>query len=72
MLDEECCRIVVVEEQPRIAVEALIAVRALVEAQALFAGGKDTGCGSMMVNEERHGSPAKDRTLGADCAPSQT
>lgn len=72
MLDDECCRIVVVEEQPRIVVEALMAVGALVEEQALIAVGKDTGCDSMMVNEERHESPTKDRTLGAECAPSQT
>jgi hypothetical protein len=57
MLSEGCCEEMAVEEEPRIAVEALAELRALIDAQHLAAGGPGAGCDSMTVDEQCHESP---------------
>jgi hypothetical protein len=66
MLDEGCCAAMVVEERGRIAVEALVALRCLVDGQGLSAGGRRGGCDSLMAYGDNHELPATDRTTGTN------
>ena len=62
MLDEGCCAAMVVEECGRISVEALAALRGLIDDRGLLAGGGREGCDSLMANGDNHELRAKDRT----------
>ncbi len=72
MLDEGCCRAVVVEKKPRIALEAFVALRDLIDGQRMFSGGKDAECDLVMANGERHEKPTKDQKCGVGPAPGET
>lgn len=52
MLEECCCAAMVVEECGRISVEALLALRGLIDDRGLLAGGGREECDSLMVNKE--------------------
>jgi len=56
MLDESCCRGVAVQNQPRIALEALVGLRALIDEQSMLTGGGDAESDLIMANGERHES----------------
>ena len=62
MLDEGGCSAMVVEGCGRIAAEALVALRSLVDAQGLLAGSGQAECDSLMANGDSHELPRKDRT----------
>jgi hypothetical protein len=72
MLDEEWCRAMVVEEKPRIAVEALVALRDLLARQHSSTGAAEVECGTMKATEDHHESQTEDQTLGADAAPTDS
>ena len=72
MLDALCCRSMVIEEQPRISIDALVQLRDLIDRQALLAGEKDNAHGSMVAKENRHEPRNRSQTSGADSAPTET
>ena len=51
MLDESCCRMVVVENKPRVAVDALLRLRALLDAQGPTSVGVEGECNCLDANE---------------------
>jgi len=69
MLDEGCCQAVVVEEKPRISVDALFELRALLDSQGVLAGGQDAERDSIMVDEKRHESTTKTQRSDDGRAP---
>ena len=69
MLDEICCQAVVVEKQSRIAVEALVGLRALIDGQSMLTGGQGAKCDSIMANGERHESTTKHKKSDTPSAP---
>ena len=72
MLDEICCQAVVVEKQSRIAVEALVWLRTLIDGQSMLTGGQGTKCDSIMANGERHESTTKHQKSDPASAPRET
>lgn len=66
MLDEDCCSAMAIGEFARISVEALVALRSLIDAWGLLARGVPEGCASLMANGHNHELPAKGRTKGID------
>ncbi len=72
MLDQDYCRSLVSEQKPRIAVEALVGLRTLIDGQGMCAGGKDAGYDSIMVNRNHHEKKKKKcEAPGDDCTPSK-
>ena len=73
MLDEGYCRMLVVEDRPRVSVDALVRLRAVVVGmQELRAGGGNDGCAWLMANEDSHEPPTIGPKAGADRAPGNT
>jgi hypothetical protein len=72
MLDEGYCRTLVVEDRPQVSVEALLGLRAVVDTQAMRAGGGNDGCAWLLANEDSHEPPNIGPKAGADRAPGNT
>jgi hypothetical protein len=66
MLDEGYCQMLVVADQPQISVEALVRLRAVVDAQDLQAGGVNDEYAWLVENENSQESPTTGRKTGAD------
>jgi len=66
MLDEGCCQAVTVEKKPRISVDALFELRALLDSQGMLAGKRDSECDSIMANGKCHESTTKNQSTD-DC-----
>ena len=62
MLDEDCSSAMVTGEFARISVEALVALRSLIDTQGWLARGEREGCDSLMANGDNHELPVKGRT----------
>ena len=69
MLDEGCCQAVTVEKKARIAVDALLELRALLDSQGMLAGNQDAGCDSIMANGKCHESTTKTQSTNDHRAP---
>ena len=74
MLDEVWCQAMTLEEQPRIAVEALRFLRDLVDLQSASHGKQDTACGLMEVKGGCHEpiNPGSAADASTDSASTET
>ena len=74
MLDEVWCQAMTLEEQPRIAVDALRLLRDLVDRQTDSSGKKDSGCGFMAVKGDCYEPTIPGSTAGGctESAPTET
>jgi hypothetical protein len=72
MLDEGYCRMLVVEDRPRVSVEALVALRAVIDAQQRAAGAAGGGCGCVVADENNHEPSAAHSGPGTGAATGNT